>query len=263
MAVLNFYADGAGHPDYVRPLERGDTRYYCLAGILVTDAQREDLERRCDSLVQKFFPDREPRTIELKASWIGAQSHQKPPWDTLPGPQHALLFNDVRDTLLDVKPLLIGQLVQKENYRLNIRASRPERPAANAQRFLMGRLARHLVSSGDTSRVTLDSDSRAVQEAQVNLEAEIRLTGDQIVTPSRPASNASQWEKLLPCQHLSSDQSRCLQVADYVAHWLWQAGEYGKAQRLRELDTLWRTFGLRREPWLAFPEPGREQLIKD
>jgi hypothetical protein len=127
---------------------------------------------------------------------------------------------------------------------------------------MMGRLARHLVESGDVSRVTLDSDSKAIQEAQIDLEAEIRQIGDQIVTPSRPAVRPSQWEKLLPCQHLSSNQSRCLQVADYVAHWLWQAGEYGKAQRLRELDPLWRKFGSRREPWLSFPEPGREQLIK-
>ena len=64
----------------------------------------------------------------------------------------------------------------------------------------------------------------------------------------------SRFERVLPFQHLNSNQSRCLQMADYAAHCLWQAAEYGKGQRLRELDPLWAKYGSKGEPWTAFLE---------
>lgn len=259
--ALHFYADGSGHPDYRPPTERGDTDHYCLVGILVDAAHREDIERRCDAIVQRLFPDREPRTVELKASWISARTNQKPPWDALPGPQHAQLFDDIRDLLLEVQPQLFGQVVHKENYRQGIRASRPERPATNALRFVLGRLDHHLERAGRTSTVTLDSDSRAMQEAQLELEASVRTQGDKIAGATRPPMSVSRLERILPLQHLNSNQSRCLQMADYVVHCLWQAAEYGRALRLRELDALWARYGPRREPWTAFVEKGRASLI--
>jgi hypothetical protein len=263
LTVLNFYADGSGHPDYRPLVERGDTDHYCIAGILVDDRQRAQLETGCDTLVQRFFPDREPRTVEIKAAWISARVNQKPPWDQLPGPSHAAVFDEIRDLLLRVSPVLFGQVVHKENYRLSIHASRPERPAANVLRFLVGRLDHHLEHQGDTSRITLDEDSPAIMEAQRALESAIRTGGDKISGAGRPAVSVSFARQILPFQHLSSDQSRCLQVADYVSHQLWQAAEYGKAARLRELDRLWARFGNRREPWTAYLEPARAALIKD
>lgn len=261
MAVLNFFADGSGHPDYRPPVERGDTDHYCIAGLLVDDRQREQLETGVDAIIQRYFPHREPRTVELKAAWISARVNQKPPWDALPGPQHAQLFDDVRDLLMRVRPVLFGQIVHKDNYRQSIRASRPERPATNVLRFLMGRLDHHLASQSDTTRATLDADLPAIQEAQRTLEAEVRTDGDKIAGVTRPAISVSKFERILPFQHLSSDQSRCLQAADYVTHQLWQAAEYGKANRLRELDSLWATFRSRREPWTAYLAPDREALI--
>jgi hypothetical protein len=86
VAVLNFFADGSGHADYLPPLEMGDTAHYCLAGILVDDDQRDSIESGCDQIVRKYFPDREPRSVELKASWIAARSNQRHPWHGLPGP---------------------------------------------------------------------------------------------------------------------------------------------------------------------------------
>jgi hypothetical protein len=65
---LHFYADGSGHPDYRPPVEGGDSDHYALVGILVATPQREALEIGCDRILQKYFPDREPRTIEIKAS---------------------------------------------------------------------------------------------------------------------------------------------------------------------------------------------------
>jgi hypothetical protein len=261
--VLHFYADGSGHPDYRPPTERGDTDHYCLVGILVNTAQREEIERRCDKILQAVFPDREPRTVEIKASWISARTNQKPPWDALPGPRHAQLFDEIRDLLLEVKPQLFGQIVHKESYRQGIRASRPERPATNVLRFVLARLDHHLEREGQTSTATLDSDSRAMQEAQLELESSVRAQGDKIAGETRPPMAVSRFERVLPLRHLNSNQSRCLQMADYVAHGLWQAAEYGKAQRLRELDPLWATYGSKREPWTAFIEPGRVALIKD
>ncbi len=260
--VVHFYADGSGHPDYRPPTERGDTDHYCLVGILVDTAQREEIERRCDTILQAVFPDREPRTVEIKASWISARTNQKPPWDALPGPRHAQLFDEIRDLLLEVKPQLFGQIVHKESYRQGIRASRPERPATNVLRFVLARLDHHLERAGQTSTATLDSDSRAMQEAQLELESSVRAQGDKIAGETRPPMAVSRFERVLPLRHLSSNQSRCLQMADYVAHALWQAAEYGKAQRLRELDSLWATYGAKREPWTAFLEPGRVALIK-
>ena len=185
MAVLNFFADGAGHPDYRPPVERGDTDHYCIAGLLVDDRQREQLETGVDAIIQRYFPHREPRTVELKAAWISARVNQKPPWDALPGPQHAQLFDDVRDLLMRVRPVLFGQIVHKDNYRQSIRASRPERPATNVLRFLMGRLDHHLASQSDTTRATLDADLPAIQEAQRTLEAEVRTDGDKIAGVTR------------------------------------------------------------------------------
>lgn len=261
MAVLNFYADGSGHPDYRPPTERGDTDHYCIAGVLVDDSQREQLESGCDALVQRFFPDREPRTVELKAAWISARVNQKPPWDQLPGPQHAELFDEIKDLLVQIAPILFGQIVHKDNYRLGINASRPERPATNVLRYLMTRLDHHLEHQGDTSRATLDADSPAMQEAQRALESTVRNQGDKITGAARPAFSVTRFERILPFQHLSSDQSRCLQMADYVSHQLWQAAEYSKANRLRELDSLWAKFRDRREPWTAFLAPEKVTLI--
>lgn len=262
MGPLHFYADGSGHADYRPPTEHGDTDHYCLVGILVSSAQREEIERRCDAIIQQLFPDREPRTVEIKASWISARTNQKPPWDALPGPRHAQLFDDIRGLLMDVKPQLFGQVVHKENYRAGVHASRPERPATNALRFVLGRLDHHLGRAACTSTVTLDSDSRAMQEAQLELESLVRSQGDKITGATRPAMSVSRLERVLPLRHLNSNQSRCLQMADYVAHCLWQAAEYGKAQRLRELDGVWATYGTRREPWTAFLEAARSALIK-
>lgn len=263
MDIRHFYADGSGHPDYRPPTERGDTDHYCLVGVLMDAPQREDIERRCDTILQRVFPDREPRTVELKASWMSARTNQKPPWDSLPGPRHAQLFDEIRDLLLDVKPQLFGQVVHKENYRRGIHASRPERPATNVLRFVLGRLDHHLDREGQTSTVTLDSDSRAMQEAQLELESSVRNQGDKIVGATRPAMAVSRFERVLPFQHLNSNQSRCLQMADYAAHCLWQAAEYGKGQRLRELDPLWAKYGSKREPWTAFLDPSRVALIMD
>jgi hypothetical protein len=105
VATLNFFSDGSGHPDYKPPVEAGDTVHYCLAGILVTDEQRDALESRADAIVRTYFPDREPRTVELKASWIVARNNQHPPWDLLPGPVRVRLFDSIRDLLLEVRPL--------------------------------------------------------------------------------------------------------------------------------------------------------------
>lgn len=262
MAILNLFVDGSGHSDYRPPVELGDTDHYCLAGILVNDDQRACIETGCDSIVRKYFPHREPRTVELKASWIAARQGRREPWASLPGPQHALLFDDVRDLMLSVRPMLFGQVLHKESYRLGVHASRPERPATNAFRYLLGRVARHLESGGDTTRVTVDADSSAIEEAQRALEASVRTGGDRIIGVTTPPVIQSQWDRLLPCLHLRSENSRCLQVADYVAHWLWTAAEYGKAIRLRELDSLWRVFGAKREPWTAFVNPTQERLIK-
>lgn len=262
MSVLNFYADGAGHADYPPPLERGDSAHYGIVGILVDDGQRREIEAGCDSILMKYFPHREPRTVELKASWITARTHQVPPWNLLAGPRHADLFDDLRDLLWSVKPTLFGQIVHKCNYRETIRASRPERPATNALRYLMTRLDHHLHRTDHTCRVTLDSDSRAMQEAQLSLEASVRNDGDKIAGSAPPGVAVSKFERILPFQHLASEQSRCLQIADYVSHWLWQAAEHGKERRLRELDPLWATFGAKREPWTAFLEPDKEALIK-
>ncbi|MFZ3355721.1 MAG: DUF3800 domain-containing protein [Thermoplasmata archaeon] len=261
MTILNFYADGSGHPDYRPLLEHGDTDHYCIAGILVDDRQRELIESGCDALVLRFFPDREPRSVELKASWISARVNQKPPWDQLPGPRHAELFEEIRDLLLRVTPVLFGQVVHKDNYRLSINASRPERPATNVLRFLMTRLDHHLEHHGDTSRATLDQDSPAMQEAQRSLESKVRGQGDKITGASRPAIAVTRFEHILPFQHLGSDQSRCLQMADYVSHQLWQAAEWEKANRLRELDPLWARFRSRREPWTAYLAPAKVSLI--
>jgi Protein of unknown function (DUF3800) len=261
MPALHFYADGSGHPDYRPPVERGDTDHYCLAAILVNDAQREQLEGTADRILRKYFPSREPRTVELKASWIAANVHSRPPWDTLLGPRHAELFDDIRDLLLDAKPMLLGQVVNKESYRLAIKASRPERPATNALRFMMARLNHCLDELSQEATATLDSDSRAMQEAQLELEASVRLDGDKIVGGGWTPTAVTRLERIHPIQHLNSNQSRCLQMADYVAHWLWQAAEYGKANRLRELDSLWRIIRGRREPWLGYLSPDRARLI--
>ncbi len=262
MATLNFFADGSGHSDYRPPVELGDTDHYCLAGILVDDDQRVAIEVGCDSIVRKYFPHREPRTVELKATWIAAWRNRREPWDSLPGPQHAQMFDEVRDLLLSVKPMLFGQILHKERYRRGVFASRPERPATNAFRYMLGRVARHLDGGGDTTRVTVDADSRAIEEAQRALEASVRTSGDRIIGVTTPPVIQSKWDRLLPCVHLRSENSRCLQVADYAAHWLWSAAEYGKANRLRELDSLWRRYGGKREPWAAFLSSDKERLIK-
>ncbi len=110
VTVLNFYADGSGHPDYRPLLEHGDTDHYCIAGLLVNDDQRSALESGCDALVQRFFPDREPRTVELKASWISARVNQKPPWDELAGARHAELFDGIRPEF-GQRPLLLTLVV--------------------------------------------------------------------------------------------------------------------------------------------------------
>lgn len=262
MPTLNFYADASGHADYKPPIEAGDTDHYCLAGILVDDAQRDKLEIGADSIVRSFFSDREPRTVELKASWISARVNQRPPWDQLPGPRHAEVFDKVRDLLLLVRPQLFGQIIHKENYRLSIRASRPERPATNALRFLLARVDHHLAGANQTSTGTLDSDSRAMQEAQLALEFSIRTDGDKIGGATRLPLAITRCERVLPLQHVRSEQSRCIQLADYVSHVLWQAAEYGKGDRLRELDSLWATFGRKREPWTAYLKPAKEATIK-
>lgn len=248
MTILNFYADGAGHPDYAPPVERGDTVHYCIVGILVDDAQRQEIEAGGDAIISRFFPDREPRTVDLKASWISARRNQKLPWSELPGPQHAAVFDAIRDLALRVRPVLFGQIVDKAAYRESIHASRPERPATNALRFLVGRLDHHLLRGSHTARFTLDEDTPALQEAHKALESQVRAEGDKITGAGRPAYSVSRFERVLPFQHLSSDQSRCLQLADYVSHQLWQAAEHEKATRLRELDPLWASFGQKRDP---------------
>ncbi|MDE1821602.1 MAG: DUF3800 domain-containing protein [Euryarchaeota archaeon] len=263
MSILNLFTDGSGHADYRPPIERGDTDHYCLAGILVSDTQRDQIEAGCDSIVRRYFPHREPRTVELKASWISARTRQRSPWDALPGPRHAQLFDELRDLILSVRPLLFGQVLHKENYRTRVHASRPERPATNAFRYMLGRVARHLEGGDDTTRVTVDTDSRAIEEALRALETSVRTGGDRIIGVTTPPVVQSQWNRLLPCLHLASENSRCIQVADYVAHWLWSAAEYGKATRLRELDPLWRRYDGRREPWVAFLDEPKEKLIKN
>jgi hypothetical protein len=262
MSSLHFYADGSGHPDYRPPFERGDTDHYCIAGLLLNSGQREQIETRFDQVVQNFFPDREPRTVELKATWVVAHSNIRPPWDTLPGPRRVELFDQLRDRLTEVNPVLFGQVTNKEGYRIGIRASRPERPATNALRFLLGRLDRHLVRLGEHSTITLDEDSAAMQEAQLSLEASVRLEGDRLGRTTEWSAPASRLERIFPIHHLGSNQSRCLQAADLVAHWLWQAAEYGKSDRLRELDRLWAKFDHKREPWTAFLESSRKSLLK-
>jgi hypothetical protein len=183
------------------------------------------------------------------------------PWASLPGPLHAELFDEVRDLLYSTGPLLFGQVLNKERYRLGIRATRPERPATNALRFLLGRLDRHLIHVGETATITLDEDSPAIMEAQLTLESSVRSAGDRLGNNAAWGAPPSKFERILPIRHLASDQSRCLQVADVAGHWLWQTAEYGKGARLRELDRLWAPFQNRREPWTAFLSPEREALI--
>lgn len=262
MPPLHFYADGSGHPDYRQPVEGGDTDHYGLAGVLVTNDQREALELGCDRIVLSFFPDREPRSVEIKASWIIARQNMVEPWAPLPGPRHAEFLDRIRDLLHATKPTLFGQVLNKEGYRLGVRASRPERPATNALRFLLGRLDRHLRRSSETSTITLDEDSPAIMEAQLSLEAAVRTAGDRLGSTASWSAPLSKLERIMPIRHLGSDQSRCLQVADVVGYWLWQAAEYGKAERLRELDVLWAPFEGRREPWTGYPAPERDALIK-
>ena len=247
--MLNLYLDAAGHPAY-RP--KGDTDFYVTAGVLVTDAQRLELEGRLDSLVEKFFPDREPRTVKIHLTRLCAGEDE---WALIEGKERGKFLDEMRDVLLTVKPILYAQVMHKARYNDYFHTIIPEPPAENTLRFLLGRVSKYVAAARERCRITLDWDSRETRQSFANLVNNIRLKGDKIAGMTYRPENVTKLDNFFDPLFVEARASRCLQVADYAAYWCWKAAEQKKARRLREIDPLWNVFGWQkhREPRLSMP----------
>lgn len=248
--LLNLFIDASGHKDYRAPIGGGDTDYYVLGAILVTNEQRHAIEQGLDDVISDLFPHREPRSVELHTSPMMAGEG---PWGEITGPLRGEFVSSVRDLLLQVKPLLFAQVVHKQNYWDHFTHIVPEKPAENSLRFLLGRVDKR-VPAGSKCRLTLDEDSKEMKTTYADLIADIRENGDKIGGLNFTPTSVTKLNDFHDPHYVDSHASRCLQIADFVAHLCWRATERKQANRLRELDALWSTFynGTRREPFLSY-----------
>lgn len=261
-SVLHLYLDGSGHVEYPPPIGDGDTDYYVLAGVLVTEDQRDELEYRIDDLVKQRFPDRDPRTVDIHLSPLCAGQEE---WATLSGPERGRFVDDLRDVVLDVGPILFAQVNHKPRYWDHFVKIEPEPPPEHTLRYVLGRVDKTVRNHGDNSTITMDRHSNELVTRYNNLVDDIRRNGDKITgrLTYRP-TDQTKLNSFYDPQYLATNASRCLQVADYVAHFTWRAAERAQADRIRELDSLWDRYysGREREPFFGFvPDTVEERFF--
>ena len=109
VTVLNFYADGSGHPDYRPLLEHGDTDHYCIAGLLVNDDQRS-LSRAVRHGRITFLPGSRTADGRTQGFVDFCQSESEATMGRASGWRHAELFDGIRPEF-GQRPLLLTLVV--------------------------------------------------------------------------------------------------------------------------------------------------------
>jgi hypothetical protein len=175
-------------------------------------------------------------------------------WGEIDGRERKEFVTQVRDLLLEIRPVLFAHVVHKKNYYDHFHTIILEPPSENALRFLLGRIDKRVQLEGAKARLTLDEDSKEMKTTYNDLIADIRQHGDKINRLAWKPAQITKLNDFYDPFYVDSHASRCLQVADFVAHLCWRAAERKQANRLRELDPLWSTFynGTRREPFLSY-----------
>lgn len=228
----------------------------------MSDEQLKFASGWADEIVRRWFGNERVREIELHAhSVIQGQRG----WEEVAGKDRPRVFDEMRDLLRSVKPILFAQILDKGAYRNQYPFMVPETPPVNTLRLLLGRVSRHLKGRREVATITVDDDADEIREAQLALEATIRTHGDRFRRTrarGQPYS-VTRIENLDRIVHLDSRSSRGLQLADYVAHFTWRAAEHRKANRMRELDALWAATGPQRDPWVGRLDPEVLKLLPE
>lgn len=245
------YIDGAGHVDYPHGVYRGkgDTLHYVLVAVLLNDKQRNELNLLVDDLMSEFFPRKEPQSVEMHAvALVGHHPHE--PWDTLPNEQRPDVNDRFRDILLKVKPLVLGQVIDKRAYWEHFFKIVPEPPAINGLRFLLGRVQGELETLRAEATLTIDEDSREIMDLYKSTLATIRKSGDKLYTAYRVTT----LDRISNPSFVDSRVTRGLQAADFIAYWTFRCAESAKCNRIRELDPLWASFRGKQEPFSGYAD---------
>lgn len=258
--LYRLFVDHAGDVFYPKNMvasgpaakHKGQSKHLTLIGIRFTDEALRAWTDSVDRLLARVFPDLDPACIEIHTGRMLGK-WREPPWDRLPDEAIPGLFSEIRDILLRSGAAAYGHVFDKVGYWKHFRTIVPEDPGPNAIRWLLRRVDQHLQGTPNMFQVTFDEDSTAVKQAFHKAILHVKENGDSL-DPSTPS--VSNLKHLTSYGWSDSRTERGLQAADFVAYWTQKAAEHGKANRIRQMDSIWRrpfTGSALREPYV-FPD---------
>lgn len=242
---VTLYLDESGGKSLPAPWGRNPDRHYVLAGLVLTTDQDIEVHREVPRLLRSYCPeahDWEP-SYELH---YGAIINRRPPFDSLPPEKRKALSDEVFNLILQVNPVLIGTVVDKE--LLARRYQNPMPANEYALNSVIDRFNRHLTETSRVGTAVMDSVGTEADGSLQRLVHVSRSVGAQIgeLSPGRPLSRL---EKVLNgVLFTPSYGSPGVQLADFVAYATFSKYERDKSHRFDQIDPLWRRVGNFREP---------------
>jgi len=237
---ISLYLDESGGRGWPSPWGRNRYRYYVLAGCLLTPDQDRRAHDVLPEILTEFFPAGDG-PIELH---YGDLINNRNGYELLEQSDKLKLADRVWDFILELKPLLMGTVVDKTTMRT--RYPSPHEPSQYAMRATIERFDKHLKKVGKYGMTIVDTQSFEKEMQQMvheSRKAGIKIGGTQ---PMLTDSNLENVLNSVVC--CPSHMSPGVQIADFVAYAAFSHFERSKSRRYNQVGPLWRRAGRFSEP---------------
>jgi hypothetical protein len=237
---LTLFLDESGGRPWPKPWGKSPDRYYVLAGLVLDSAQIARAKAAIPTIIQAAFPGAPPPEELHYGDLI---NHRKgTPYETMPETDRLKLANMVFEFILDLKPLLMGTVVDKSAHRSGqeARGNVAFSPQSYAMRGTVGRFDVHLQEVGEFGTVEMDSAGFQHDSALRQMIAEIRARGTRLSRPARTEWIDSRLARIRDVKFVLSHQCAGVQLADFVAYATWSHFQRSHSRRFLQLEKLWR-----------------------
>lgn len=207
---------------------------FIYAGIVVDSEQNYKIRNGVENILQEYFPQMESKPEELHYADL---IHNKGSYDDLSDDEAYSMANDVFDLIKDIKPILMGTIVNKKRMRTRY-GDDAYPPKRYAFRATVDRFNKHLAANDAVGTVTIDVGDRGFDRQLRQLVYDAQDSGIKIAGSRKDGSNVPNIMDTITMS--PSEMSPGIQLADYVAYVTRHEHEYGSSDRYEEISDLWR-----------------------
>lgn len=242
---VTLYLDESGEKTWPPPWGNSNTRYYALAGLVLTPIQDKIVHERVPAILSKFFPEPLTRPTEIH---YGDLINKRGAYGGLSDPQRKSMADDVFALIGEVRPTLMGTVVRKDWMKTRY-GTAAHAPNEYALRASIERFDRHLEETNNLGMAIMDTEGFTADHALRELVHSARTTGIKLGGINYVPGSDRKLNYVLNSVGFSPSQmSPGIQLADFVAYAVFSHFERQRSERFNSLDRHWRRSGTFREP---------------